>query len=168
MFSLVLNLEFWGVEYSSITYLGKVILTNVSFQGGIFDPNVYGFLDCPGKAMPFPAHYTKVIHSGGKWWCGGYVLVRMLLSIPLSFFKCSSGFYNVFHIAFSPIAFVPVGYTTLDCMGSLFFGDTNMFLIVMLPLKCVLMPYLPHMPLMLLQSPCTYGMTMYPLYVLLF
>ena len=50
-------------------------------------------------------------------------------------------------------------------MVSLSICDTSIFLVVLFPLKYVLMPYLPHMPLMVSQRPCTYGITMYPLNV---
>ena len=36
-------------------YMEKVMLTSVSVQGGIVDPNVYRLLHCPGKAMPLLA-----------------------------------------------------------------------------------------------------------------
>ena len=55
----------------------------------------------------------------------------------------------------------------LHCMGSLSFGDTSMFLIFPLLLEYALMTYLLHFPSMLLQRPCTYVKTMYPLYVML-
>ena len=42
-----------------------------------------------------------------------------------------------------------------------------MFLSVLLPLKYVWMPYLPQVFLMLFHKPCMYGITMYPLDVLL-
>ena len=45
----------------------------------------------------------------------------------------------------------------LHCIRSLSFDDTSMFLITLLPLKYVLMPYLPHMPLVLLQRAHTYN-----------
>ena len=44
--------------------MGVVILTNVFIWDGIVDLNVYGFLDFPDKAMPFPVYYAKVIHGG--------------------------------------------------------------------------------------------------------
>ena len=47
--------------------------------------------------------------------------------------------------------------------GSLSLGLTSMFLMVLLPLKWVWIPYLLHMFLMCSPSPCVYGMTMCPL-----
>ena len=58
------DLQFWVVDQKSIPYMGKVVLTNVSVQHGIVNPNAYGLLECPGKAMPLPAYYAEVIHSG--------------------------------------------------------------------------------------------------------
>ena len=47
--------------------------------------------------------------------------------------------------------------------GSLSLGLTSICLWVLLPLKCVWMPYLLHMCLMLSPRPWTYGMTMCPI-----
>ena len=48
-------------------------------------------------------------------------------------------------------------------IGSLSLGETSRFLMVLLPLKWVCMPYLPHIFLMHLQRPCVKGMTIWPL-----
>ena len=53
----------------------------------------------------------------------------------------------------------------LHCIGSLSFGNKHMFLIVLLPLKYVLMPSFPHMPLNTFARPCTYGMTVFLVFV---
>ena len=54
----------------------------------------------------------------------------------------------------------------LHCTGSLSFHDTNMFLIALLGLEDMLILYLLHMPLMPILRCWSYGMAMYPLYVL--
>ena len=64
MLPLVPHMEFWSVDLNSIPYMGKVILTNVPLKGGTVNSNVYGLFDGSGKAMPIPAHYAEVIHSG--------------------------------------------------------------------------------------------------------
>ena len=48
-------------------------------------------------------------------------------------------------------------------IGPLSLGDTSRFLIVLLPLKWVCMPYLPQIFLILSHRPCVQGMTMWPL-----
>ena len=119
--------------------------------------------------MTLLAYYAEVIHSYLVA-SGSIVAVywRGCLQVILLFFpKCSSRFSNVFLIVVYPVSSVPVYYVTFEFIGSFSFGDTSMFLIALFPLKCVLMPYLLHMPLMLLQRPCTYVMTMYPFYLLL-
>ena len=47
-------------------------------------------------------------------------------------------------------------------MGSFSLEETSRFLLVLLPLKWVCIPYLPHIFLMLLQRPWVYGITMWP------
>ena len=44
--------------------MGRVILTNVSVYSEVIDTNVYGFLDCPGNAMPLPDYYAELFHGG--------------------------------------------------------------------------------------------------------
>ena len=75
-------------------------------------------------------------------------------------------FSNVFLITINPFTPTPIYY--LHYMGSLSFGNTGMFFIVLLPLKYVLMPYPLNMPFVLSDRPCTYSMIRYPLYALLF
>ena len=53
----------------------------------------------------------------------------------------------------------------LLAMGSLSLGEISRFLMVLLPLKWVCMPYLPQIFLMLLQRPWVYGITIWPLFV---
>ena len=48
-------------------------------------------------------------------------------------------------------------------IGSLSLGETSRCLMMLLPLKCVYIPYLPQIFLMLSQRPWVYGMTMLPL-----
>ena len=51
MFSLLIDLDFLGNGWLEvILYVGNVILTDVFVKDGIVDPNVYGFLNCPGEA----------------------------------------------------------------------------------------------------------------------
>ena len=42
----------------------QFILTNVSVQGGVVNPSIYGLFDCPGKAMTLPAYYAEGILRG--------------------------------------------------------------------------------------------------------
>ena len=50
-FSLVLDLESWGVIENLIPHVGKVILFDVSIKGWIAYPYNYGLLVCSGKAL---------------------------------------------------------------------------------------------------------------------
>ena len=64
-----------------------------------------------------------------------------------------------------PYVFITGEVTTLKSiygpllltMGSLSLGDTSRFLMVLLPLKCVCMPYLPQIFLMFSQRSCVWG-----------
>ena len=49
MFSLVLDLEFWGVYKNSIPYVVQDILTNGLDKGGLVNPDIFGFLDGPSE-----------------------------------------------------------------------------------------------------------------------
>ena len=40
------------------------MLASIPIKGRLLDPNVHGFLNGPGKAMPLPAYYVEVFHSG--------------------------------------------------------------------------------------------------------
>ena len=51
----------------------------------------------------------------------------------------------------------------LLAMGSLSLGETSRFLMMLLPLKWVCIPYLPQILLMFSQRPWVYGITMWPL-----
>ena len=53
-------------------YMEEVILTNISIQGGLVDPDVDGFLSGPGEVMPLPAYYVEIFHIG-KVASGGLV-----------------------------------------------------------------------------------------------
>ena len=68
----------------------------------------------------------------------------------VSFPICSGGFSNVFLIAVKPVTSIPVYYTTSALYGVFVLSDTRMLLIVLLPLKYMLMLYLPHIISMLL------------------
>ena len=152
-FSVVLDMGFWGVVLSSISYVGRLYLPMFLFEL-IVDSNVYGFLACSGKAMPLPSYYAEVIH-GGLMVSGGVLAIYWI-----GFFRCS--WYLSQNILMDSPTYSSLQSTMshlyqyvmqlLHCMGSFYFGYNRMFLIVQLPLKHVLIQQLPHLPLIFLQG----------------
>ena len=77
-----------------------------------------------------------------------------------SFSKGPGGFPYVFIITGKVTALEPVYDPTFDDYRIFVLGETSSFLMVLLPLKGVCIPYLPQIFLMLLQIPWVYGITM--------
>ena len=115
--------------------------------------------------MPLPSNYLEILLGGGMicvsamtmYWGG---ILQVLLE---SLTKGPCGFSYVFIITGKVTTLEPVYGPTLVAMGSLSLGQTSRFLMVLLPLKWICIPYLPQILLMLLQRSCMYGMTMGPL-----
>ena len=114
--------------------------------------------------MLLPVYYVDIIHGG---------LVTMYrggcFEVPLvSFSKCSGRFSNVLLITVNHVTSRPVYYITFVLCGVFVLGTNKYVLDGSVVCEVKLMQYLPHIPLMLSQIPFTYGVIMYPLYVLLF
>ena len=110
--------------------------------------------------------FTVVRQPVMVWWlcvCEGAFRCSLYLSPNV---LADSSMY--LFITINSIESGPVYFTIFVLYGSSSSGDMSMFLIILLPLKYALMPYLLYTSLTHLYRSCTYGMTMYPLYVLLF
>ena len=81
-----------------------------------------------------------------------------------SFTKCSGCSSYVHIIAFQLLAPILINNSTFYSTGSLPLGHTHKFFSVLFSLKLIWMLYLPQK---LFPRPCMYGMTMYPLDLLL-
>ena len=71
-----------------------------------------------------------------------------------SFSKGPGGFHYVFIITGEVTTLEPIYGPTFADHGVFVLGETNRFLMVLLSLKWVCMPYLPQISLMLLKRPC--------------
>ena len=107
-FSLVLELEFWGVNWNYIPYMWEVILTYVPIKGGIVYPCVHGLLNCSEKTFSLPAYMLKLPNVVGSPLVDhrpyrGEGAFRYSFSVSL----------NV--LAYSPMYFSPA-YCTYTCI----------------------------------------------------
>ena len=106
--------------------------------------------------MPLPPYYLKLILTSGmaciitKMMYGGGIF-QVLFE---SFSKGPGGFPYVFIITGEVTTLEPVYGLTFADHGSLSLEETSRFLMVLLPLKWVCMPYLPQICLILSQRPC--------------
>ena len=141
-------------------------MSSVSVQGGTVNFNFYGLFvlakPCPSLSTVLKLSIV-VTCPVEVWWpcmtegalrCFLYLFLNLLVNSPM------------YSITINPVTSVSVYCTTFALLWSLSFGNKNMLLIVLLPLMYALIPYLLPLPLMLLQRSCTYGITMYYLYVI--
>ena len=112
--------------------------------------------------MPLPPNYLEVLLGG---WVTCIAAMMMyeggILQVLLEFStKGPGGFLYVFIITGKVTTLEPIYCPTFVGHGIFVLGVTSRFLMVLLPLKCICIPYLPQILLMLLQRPWVYGMTM--------
>ena len=114
--------------------------------------------------MSLPPYYFKVSLTCRMacivlWWCIGEGSFRCSLNLSPKVLEISP-MYSASQVR-SPHWNQYMAPLLLN-MGSLSLAETSRFLMVLLPLKWVCMPYLPQIFLMLLQRPCVY-MKIWPL-----
>ena len=115
--------------------------------------------------MPLPSYYLEVLLGGGMT-CVAAMMMNgggILQVLFESFSKGPRGFPYIFFIAGKVTTLEPVYGPTFVDHGIFVLGGTSRFLMVLLPLKWVCIPYLPQISLMLSQRPCVYGIAMWPL-----
>ena len=112
--------------------------------------------------MPLPPYYLEVLLGGGMIRNTAMMMYggRLLKVLFESFTKGPGGFSYVFIITGEVTTLEPVYGPTFLTMGFFVLGQTSRFLMVLLPLKCVCIPNLLQIFLMLSQSLWVYGMTM--------
>ena len=162
---LVLDLDFCSVGHNSIPYMRKVYLPMLLIKVGLFNLMCMDSLIVLAKQSPFPPimlQLSKLVRwPVVLWWPWCWCLEVFLVSFNTCSVLEDSPIYsssqsNLLHLH---LYVIPFSY----CPGSLSLGDTSMFLIVLLPLKHVWMSFLLQIFFTLLHRPCTYGMTMYHL-----
>ena len=132
------------------------------FKVGLLTPNKYGFFNISSYAMPLPPYYLEVLFGGGITCVTAMMMYRgrILQVFFESFTKGPGGFPYVFIIRGKVTTQEPVYGPTFVDHGVFVLGETSRFLMVLLPLKWICIPYFPQIFLMLLQRPWVYGMTM--------
>ena len=94
------------------------------------------------------------------WWCIGKGSFRYSLNLSPKVLEVSP-MYSLLQVR--PLHWNQYMAWLLLTMGSLSLGETSRFLMVLLPLKWICIPYLPQIFLMLLQRPYVHGITIWPL-----
>ena len=67
-------LKCWRCLKKLVSYVWKLVLSNVSVKRGVLCPDIHGFLDGPGLAVYFIMNYAELVGVNGMA-CGGTVEV---------------------------------------------------------------------------------------------
>ena len=167
-FLLVRKNIFPYTRWSQISRIGKslCLLKNIFCYREIIEKIRSKYNSLIFLAKPCPC--SLLFGSFVGWWddlcyCYGDVWGRILQVLFEYFSKGPGGFPYVFIIPGQVTTLKPVYGPSFVDHGSLSVGETSRFLIVLQPLKCVCIPYLSQIFLMLSQWPWMHGMTMWPL-----
>ena len=134
---------------------GKLNLTVFLFNVGLLTLIKIDYFNISNITMPLPPYYLKVILTNRMACVVAMMMYRggILQVLFESFSKGPRGFPYVFIITGEVTTLEPICGSTFDDHGVLSFGETSRFLIVLLPLKWVCMPYLPQIFLIFLRRP---------------
>ena len=155
-----------GVEQDSVPYMMKVILTHIPFECGVVYPNVYGLFN--GFWLSHgPPSLPKIMMISVLVLCPVWVLcpwkgegsfrcLYIFSRRSWMFLLCTP------HCMWAPHTDTSRWPYSFFLKESLSLGLTSIFLMVLLPLKWVWMPYFLHICLILSPSPCVKGITIFP------
>ena len=144
--AVLFELEWWCALFNFIPYVLELVLSQVPIEWRVINMNIYGLLYVPGDLMWLPVKYGKTFRAYCvsctmamvAYW--GWSPVVFLDPVP----KESTWFPYVFLWTVDVWAFKSIYNPYFFKFLSLSLGDMRRVLMMLVPLKCTLIPKLLH------------------------